>query len=81
MFGSGKTRITSLLTNLRLASVELKEKDMKLLELYVYEYTTMYKFIYPFNTTGYIWRPEYVLTESSTLTLHYLFNKIRKKNT
>ena len=54
---------------------------MKLLELYVYEYTTIYKFIYPFNTTGYIWKPEYALTESSTPTLHYLFHKIRKKNT
>ena len=54
---------------------------MKLLETYVYEYTAMYKFIYQFNTTSYIWRPEYVLTESNTPTLHYLFNKVRKKST
>ena len=52
---------------------------MRLLELYVYECTTMYKFIYPFNTTGYIWKPEYSLTESNTPTLHYLFNKVRMK--
>lgn len=61
--------------------IRFKRNNMKLLETYVYEYTAMYKFIYPFNTTGYIWKPEYSLTESNTPTLHYLFNKVRKKST
>ena len=79
MFGSGKTRITSLLTNLRLASVEFKEKDMKLISVYKSNFlvsTFIFKFIYK---RAYLYTTENKLTYGTSNKLD-IYKKVPKRD-
>ena len=79
VFGSGKTRITSLLTNLRLASVEFKEKDMRLLVVYSYRNQDIYKFIYKSIHNGYFWYYGNEVSKSQTSVIAATYNRIVRK--
>lgn len=72
--------ILFLLTNLRLASLEFKEKDMKLLEVYKYRNGIIYKIIYESIDSGYCYHYRNELTKSVTHVIGDKYTRVLRKD-